>query len=170
MAKLKKTELTNLFPTLIEVLEAYGQTLVEKYRQGLREGDHIASGELYRTISTIVTQKKQSFLVEFRMPLYGEFLEQGTKPHFPPLDAIEDWIRVKKIVPRRDQQGNLPTVKQLAFLIARKISEDGTPATKIYEKANTLTYREWDDLIEEAISEDISNNLDEILKELGKLS
>ena len=166
--KLKKNDLTQLFPNLIEVLDAYGKTLVERYRQGLEDGDHIATGNLYRSVSSEVTLNGQSFIVEFKMPEYGEYLEQGTKPHFPPINAIEGWIRAKRIVPKRDQQGKLPTEKQLAFLIARKISEDGTERTGIYEKANELTYNEWNRLIDEAIAMDLNLNLEEILQSLNQ--
>lgn len=168
MANLKKTDLTQLFPNLVEVLEAYGKTLVERYRQGLEDGDHIASGNLYRNVRSEVVLNGQSFIVEFIMPDYGEYLEQGTKPHFPPINQILNWIRVKRIAPRQDSQGRLPTEKQLAYLIARKISEDGTKRTGIYEKANELTYREWNKLIDEAINMDLELNLEEILQSLNQ--
>lgn len=166
--KLKKNDLTSLFPNLVEVLDAYGKTLVERYQEGLIEGDHIATGNLFNSVSSEVTLNGQSFIVEFRMPEYGEYLEQGTKPHFPPLTAIENWIRAKRIVPRRDQQGKLPTEKQLSYLIARKISEEGTPATHLWEKANALTFNEWNKLIDEAISMDLNENLEEILQTLNQ--
>lgn len=164
----KNAELAKLFPNLVEVLDAYGKTLVEKYRQGLEDGDHIATGNLYRSVSSEVTLNGQSFIVEFKMPEYGEYLEQGTKPHFPPINAIMGWIKAKRIVPRQDSQGKLPTEKQLAFLIARKISEDGTKRTGIWEKANDLTYREWNKLIDEAIAMDLELNLAEILQTLNQ--
>lgn len=166
--KLKKNDLTSLFPNLVEVLDAYGKTLVERYREGLIDGDHIATGNLFNSVSSEVTLNGQSFIVEFRMPEYGEYLEQGTKPHFPPLDAIENWIRVKRIVPRQDTQGKLPTERQLAFLIGRKISEEGTPATHLWEKANALTFNEWNKLIDEAINMDLNENLEEILQTLNQ--
>lgn len=169
MAKLnKKNDLVQLFPNLVEVLDAYGKTLVEKYRQGLTDRDHIATGNLYRSVSSEVTLNGQSFIVEFRMPEYGEYLEQGTNPHFPPLNAIENWIRVKRIVPRPDSQGRLPTEKQLAYLIGRKIDERGTKGTHIWEKANQLTYNEWNKLIDEAITLDLNENLEEILQTLNQ--
>lgn len=170
--KLKKNDLTSLFPNLVEVLDAYGKTLVEKYRQGLTDGDHIATGNLYRSVSSEVTLNGQSFIVEFRMPEYGEYLEQGTKPHFPPWsdpnEGIWAWVRAKRIAYRRDDQGRLPTEKQLSYLIARKISEEGTPATHLWEKANALTFNEWNKLIDEAINMDLNENLEEILQTLNQ--
>lgn len=166
--KLKKNDLTSLFPNLVEVLDAYGKTLVERYQEGLIEGDHIATGNLYRSVSSEVSLQGQSFIVEFKMPEYGEYLEQGTRPHFPPTNQILSWIRAKRIVPRRDQQGKLPTEKQLSYLIARKISEEGTPATHLWEKANALTYNEWNKLIDEAIALDLNENLEEIIQTLNQ--
>ena len=168
MANLKQNDMKTLFPNLVKVLDAYGKTLVENYRQGLESGDHIATGNLYRSVRSEVTYEGQSFLVEFRMPEYGEYLEQGTKPHFPPLDAIENWVRVKRIAPRRDDQGRLPTERQLAFLIARKISEDGTERTGIYETANALTLNEFNARIDDAIQKDLELNLEDIIKILNQ--
>lgn len=165
---LKKNDLTSLFPNLIKVLNDYGKYLVEHYREGLKEGDHIATGNLYRSVSSEVTLNGQSFIVEFRMPDYGEYLEQGTAPHFPPVNAIEGWIRAKRIAPRRDDQGKLPTEKQLAFLIARKISEDGTKRTGIWETANALTAKEFNKRIDDAITKDLNDSLFEIIQALNK--
>ena len=164
---MSKNDLASLFPNLVNVLQDYGKTLVENYRKGLEDGDHIATGNLYRSVKTEVTLKNQSFILEFIMPDYGEYLEQGTKPHFPPVSAIEGWIRAKRIAPRRDQQGKLPTEKQLAFLIARKISEEGTERTGIYETANALTANEFNKRIDAAITKDINNGLEDIIKLLN---
>lgn len=160
-------ELRVLFPTLVKVLEDYGRNLVKNYRQGLKDGDHVATGNLYRSVQSEVTVDNSSFIVEFRMPEYGEFLEQGTKPHWPPTSAILSWIRAKRIVPKRDQQGRLPTEKQLSYLIARKISEDGTKRTGIYETANALTANQFNSLIDKAIQTDLENNVLDIIRVLA---
>ena len=160
-------ELRALFPTLVKVLEDYGRNLVKNYRQGLKDGDHVATGNLYRSVQSEVTVNNSSFIVEFRMPEYGEFLEQGTKPHWPPTSAILSWIRAKRIVPKRDQQGRLPTEKLLSYLIARKISEDGTQRTGIYETANALTANQFNSLIDKAIQTDLENNVLDIIRVLG---
>lgn len=151
----------------MKVLKDYGRVLEENYRKGLKEGKHIATGNLYRSISTVVTVRNQSFILEFRMPDYGEYLEQGTKPHWPPINAIQDWIRAKRIVPKRDDQGRLPTEKQLTYLIARKISRDGTERTGIYEKANALTANEFNAKIDKAIMTDLDNSMFEIIQLLN---
>jgi len=51
---------------------------------------------------------------------YAMFVHEGTKPHFPPIDAIEPWAR-KHGIP--------------AFLVARAISQKGTKAHPFYKDA-----------------------------------
>lgn len=52
---------------------------------------------------------------------YTEILEDGRKPgKMPPVEAIKDWIEAKKIV------FTGITLSSLAFVIARKIGQEGT--------------------------------------------
>ena len=47
---------------------------------------------------------------------YGPYVEFGTRPHFPPIEPLEEWAR---------RHGMPPGT---GFLIARKIARYGTPA------------------------------------------
>ena len=59
---------------------------------------------------------------------YTEYLVDGRgKGKFPPIDKIKQWIKDKGI------QSDIP-VNSLAFLIARKISQEGT---KYYQQGGT---------------------------------
>jgi hypothetical protein len=55
---------------------------------------------------------------------YAVPVELGTKPHFPPVDALVDWVKVKLGVTSEK------TARGVAFLIARKISLRGTAAQR----------------------------------------
>ncbi len=57
---------------------------------------------------------------------YAESVELGTKPHFPPLEPLVDWVVAKLGVPRKE-------ARSIAFLVARKISRSGTKA-KLFVK------------------------------------
>lgn len=50
------------------------------------------------------------------------FLELGTRPHMPPVAAIEPWVQA--VLGIREPK----EVKRVAFLVARKIAREGTPA------------------------------------------
>lgn len=50
---------------------------------------------------------------------YGAAVRGGTRPHFPPVDALIPWVRKKLGVPEN-------RARSVAYLIARKISRVGT--------------------------------------------
>lgn len=106
--------------------------LLERYKQGIKDSGHYASGELANTAHYLTKWNGKYFELYFNLQEYWKWLENGTKPHFPPISAIEDWIRVKPVVPK-SMDGKVPTTKQLAFLIARGISKNGTKPTKILQ-------------------------------------
>lgn len=59
---------------------------------------------------------------------YAVPVELGTKPHFPPVQALEDWVRQKLGV-----QG--AEVRRVAYLVARKISKTGTKGHFMFRDA-----------------------------------
>jgi len=59
--------------------------------------------------------------------VYGEPVEYGTKPHWPPPGPIEYWA-VHKLGVSADE------AKAVAFLIARKIAAKGTKGAHMFEK------------------------------------
>ncbi len=58
-------------------------------------------------------------------------VELGTKPHFPPVEPLIDWVRAKLDVPEKD-------VHHVAFQIARKISWRGTIAVGMFHRAFSM--------------------------------
>lgn len=57
---------------------------------------------------------------------YTEYVELGTRPHFPPIEALIDWVKVKfSISDDREARG-------VAFLVARKISRVGTKGAGMF--------------------------------------
>lgn len=85
-----------------------------------------ASGTLSKSITGIVKMNDKYLTVSISLEDYWKYIEYGTNPHFPPVDKIREWIRVKPVLPRPLASGKLPTENQLAFLIGRKISRFGT--------------------------------------------
>lgn len=133
--------------------------LLERYKQSLKNNNHIASGNLYNTATYKTNINGSWFELTFVLDEAWRYIENGTKPHFPPISAIENWITVKHIIPSTNN-GRVPTTKQLAYVIAREISQNGTKATKLLQK----TIDGADDLIEALVNE-ITEQLQEELKE-----
>lgn len=107
--------------------------LLQRYKDAIKDSGHIASGELENTAKYQCTFNGKWFEVIFNLQEYWKYLENGTEAHFPPIEAIERWITVKHIVPT-PYNGKVPSTKQLAFLIARGISEHGTKETKLLQR------------------------------------
>lgn len=114
-------------------IRAVVNDLLYQYASAIIDKDHSASGNLVLKSDTIIKWNKGSFTVDFVLQDYWKYLEYGTKPHFPPMNKIEEWIRVKPVVPYAID-GRVPTTKQLAYLISRKISEVGTQPTHLLEE------------------------------------
>lgn len=135
--------------------------LLERYKQGIKDSGHYASGALSNNARTFTKFDGKYFEIYFTLEEYWKWLENGTKPHFPPISKIEEWIKVKPVVPQA-MNGKVPSTKQLAFLIARSISIKGTKPTKILQ--NTLNNAE--DLISRLYDEITKQLEQEIDKEL----
>lgn len=104
------------------------------------------------------------FEIEFNAPEYWKYANYGRGPgKFPPLDRIEDWIIRRKITPYPTKSGKLPTRKQLAYLIGRKIANEGFEGSGFLEKTLGEQQDYWEDRISEAISADIEAQIMEWL-------
>lgn len=139
--------------------------ILGRYKKALNESGHYASGKLANTAKAVVKWDGKVFELFFNLQKYWKYLENGTRPHFPPMSAIEEWIRVKRIIPTT-RSGKVPTTKQLAFLIARGISKNGTKPTQILQKtidgSDTLIQKIVDELLnqtEKQIDEEINDIL-----------
>ena len=99
------------------------------YASKLQETNHYASGNLALNQKHYFVFDGRYYRIYLQLEDYWKYLEYGTKPHFPPVEKIAEWIRIKPVLPRPNAKGKLPTQNQLAFLIARSISVKGTKPT-----------------------------------------
>lgn len=101
-----------------------------EYASNILDSGHSSSGNMVLKMNKKIYWKNSHFIISIVLPDYWKYLEEGTKPHFPPVEKIREWIRVKPILPR-PKNGKLPTENQLAYLIGRKISKVGTEGTHL---------------------------------------
>lgn len=127
-------ELIN-FDNLRQTLEEYAQEVRNLYQDKLIENDRIASGKLLNSVEYRVDFNNNIYSVNLQLQKYWKYIEFGTSPHFPPVNKILEWVKIKPVLPRPDKNGKIPTPKQLAFLIARKISKVGTKGTNDLDEA-----------------------------------
>lgn len=149
---------------LSKVLEEYAIEVRNKYQDNLINSDRIASGELLNSVEYIVEKDNMHISVSLSLLDYWKYIEYDTKPHWPPVDKIKEWIKVKPVLPD-NRFGKLPTPDQLAYLIGRKISLEGTSGTDDLHRAVDDINNRFMERIEDAISKDIDEASTVILTE-----
>ena len=151
-------------------LDAYAAEVEEILKEKITIGDHIASHKLINNLEYQVDMGGGTVSVSLSFEDYLKYLDLGTKPHFPPIGNGQDgtgilsWVRAKNLVRNaKTYDGKLPTEKQLAFLIARKISEVGTQATHILSNTIDEVNAKYEVIIGEAIERDLNEGINAII-------
>ena len=143
-------------PHVQAVMEEMAIAIRNEYQDNLIRNDRIASGDLLNNIEYEITRGDFTYTIYVKMKDYWYFVENGRKAgKMPPIDNILNWIRVKPVLPRPNAEGKLPTPQQLAFLIARKIGEEGTEGTQDLRKATDTIWDTFEDRLYEAIDADV---------------
>lgn len=114
---------------LQEALEQLAHDITNGYKDKLIREDHKATGQLLASIQTDVEVAGTTYSVVLHLEDYWKYLEEGTRPHWPPRDAILKWIKAKPVIPYPGKDGRIPSPESLAFLIQRKIARVGTKGT-----------------------------------------
>lgn len=146
-----------------EVLKEYAIELRNTLQDSYINDDRIATGDLLNSVEYIIEKDDRQIEVSLQLKEWWKYVEEDTKPHFPPPDAMLNYIKAKPILPKPDNNGKLPTPNQLAYLIGRKISEVGTTGTHNVRDTVRLINERYEEKIGQAISEDINNELDVII-------
>lgn len=172
---------------LRKVLERFGEELVDVYISKMDERSIHATHNLADSVSYELVAGERSMAIDISLLDYWKYIEYGRKAgKFPPLDSIERWIKVKGIEPMtrtqasvsrwtkhkgsiRRNDGSIPSIKSLAYLIGRKIKEEGIAPRPILTDAVTNVYKRFEDAIEEAVTKDIKADVDVVLSELYKI-
>lgn len=159
------------FENLHKVLQEVAKQAKEVYRYQLSLGGKRASGALREKILEEVKVNGQTYEVVLNLLEYWKYVEGGAKGkdsspvgaagkvHFPPISAIERWISVKPIIPKIGKGKTIPSVKSLAFLIARKIYRRGIEPHPALEQTQKEIIDEWQDKIREAFKKDIEGRV-----------
>ena len=143
-----------------DVRTLYQNKLIQPDENGW---NRIASGNLLNSVKTVITMNDQSIEASLSLDEVWKYIEYGTRPHFPPPSALEEWIRIKPvtILPRGNNKP--PTTKQLAYLIGRKISQDGTKAHYYLVQTIEEVIERYETILENAIQQDLSEALEIML-------
>ena len=147
------------FKHLEEVLIRYGRELEQRYKWKVPTASH----DLQNTAKFYIEHNGNRYEVGLNLLDYWYFVENGRRAgKFPPINKIEEWIKVKPVIPRA-KNGYLPTEKQLAFLIARKIAREGTEGKHTFKNVVDELNNEMLMSIKQAILEDMGDEIERVL-------
>lgn len=148
----------NNFKNTIEILNSFGKLLVEEYKDSLIRNEVNASDKLFKSVKYLFKSDNRYLEIDLELKNYYWYVENGRKAgKFPPIQKIEDWIKIKPVLPYKDKNGKLPTLNQLTYLIGRKIKEKGIQGKHLLQKYVDDIYREIEDRLVDALSEDLHN-------------
>ena len=138
MSSVDRLVSSEILQNFLATLDEYAEKAKELYKRKLTDKGINASYKLLNSVETVVKRNDDEFIVTINLEDYWIYVENGRGPgKFPPIDKILEWIRAKPVIPYSDSRGRLPTEEQLAFLIARKIAEQGTEPKHVL--AETIT-------------------------------
>lgn len=149
------------------ILDEYALKFQELAKKKIVDNDNVATGNLLASIKTSIDFGGNKYTVYLHSREYLKYIEEGTKPHFPPPDKILQWVKDKKL-PTRESTGDksLPTEKQLTYLVCRKISIHGTEPNGLIAETQEQLNEIYIKRLEEALTQDIVNWLPIIKIEL----
>ena len=160
------------------VLREFADEYVQRLKDKLTSDGRKASGKLLDSIRASIVSSGTNLKVVLESEDYLKYVDYGRNSgKRPPKEAIENWIREKGIKPEPDRNGNLPTEKQLVFLIQRSIGELGTMKEFGYhghggwytDKVLEELYPLYHDRLQEALYMDFEITSRALLDEIRKM-
>lgn len=161
---------SEILSEFLATLDEYAEKAKELYKRKLTDKEINASYKLLNSVETTVKRGDDTFTVTINLEDYWYYVENGRGPgKFPPIDKILEWIRIKPVIPYSDSRGRLPTEEQLAFLISRKIANEGTEGRKVlYETVEELN-NYYLPLLQQALDRDFARFSYEIDTYIGSI-
>jgi len=149
------------YPNLQLEMSDIGTLVVEEMVDRLFDNNSVVTGNLARSITPLTTEVNGDNIIQnIQLPLYGIYVDGGyerKKGGMPPVQAIIDWIKQKRIsVP------SAMTPVQFAWAVAKNIEKKGQrfkkPKPFIQVSLNDVVTRNLNN-IGEAAALDISDSI-----------
>lgn len=153
------------FDNLRAVLEEFAGEFRDTYRASLLKHDRITQHGTDRLVDSVeandvkamVTEGDRAFEVTINLKEYWKWVENDTRPHWPPPSAILRWVEIKPVIPYPDAKGRIPSPRSLAFLIGRKISREGTTGSHDFRDSREAVLTRFRTRIRIAMAKDVQN-------------
>ena len=155
-------QLNEVIQTLIDL----ANDMEENYKEHLAQsGRYTMDYALIDSVECHVRVDDRGYEVTMTLNDYWKYVENDTKPHFPPPEKILQWIQIKPIFPRPDSLDRKPTENQLAFLIGRKIYNEGTKGSHDLEKTKDTLLPFYKERLSIALGHDVENYIRKLVRD-----
>lgn len=159
------------FDNLRAVLEEFAQEFKDQYRAGLLSHgrftqygtDRLVDSVDANTVEAMIREGDEAWSVTINLNDYWKYVENDTRPHWPPPSAILRWVEIKPVIPHPDDKGRIPSPRSLAYLIGRKISREGTTGSHDFKTAQETTVERFRARIRVAMIRDVQNYVRQVL-------
>ena len=159
------------FDNLQAVLEEFAQEFKDQYRAGLLSHgrftqygeDRLVDSVDANQVSAMIQEGDEAWTVTINLNEYWKYVENDTRPHWPPPSAILRWVEIKPVLPHPDANGRIPSPRSLAYLIGRKISREGTTGSHDFKTAQETTIERFRVRIRVAMVRDVQNYIRQVL-------
>lgn len=151
-------------PHVAAILQEMAEDIRTNYIDQLRAHKHpTTENTLVNSVRTQVEVDGSFYEVTMTLRDYWKYVEEDTRPHWPPKEPIDHWIEVKPIVPRPGRNGRVPSPASLSYLIRRKIATVGTKGTHDLAQTKDAVIPLYLDRLADALGHDAVNYIAKVL-------
>jgi hypothetical protein len=136
---MRRKSILNLKNEIIRLMTKYGQAYVKQFKNNIEKKAN-TTGNLLNSIDFQFKVFGSDYEMKIMAAEYYKYIDSGRKKgSWPKVDEIEKWVRFKGLQ-LKNKSKSIPRdreVKQLTYLIGRKIFRKGIKAKKIIPPKNT---------------------------------
>lgn len=140
------------FTNLENVLDEFCKEFLATVRRLVEEKEGLASGNMYDSFDCKAVKENGHYTVYLFHTDYFQYYDQGTQPHFPPIQPLKDWVDAKQA------RGMLPEIPGLPYMVQWKIAREGTEGREVFQEAYMEVVPKYDEKFSEALAQDFMDN------------
>lgn len=157
-------DLVNKYPNLYAEMKVIGAEFMAEYREEQLAQSLSQRASVPDSMAPEIIADDHVIHLVFSLAYYWYYVENGRRPGLrPPLHKIIDWVERTGLAEGKDI-----SVKSLAFLIARKIGNEGTKGKHVVQTVVARNAERWIERCRIAAIKDVNTRVRLIFSKLGK--
>lgn len=153
---------------LHKVLTEYTEYFIKEAQKNIDDYDAVATGNMRNILPNEIKIGDDYFSITVKIEDYFKYVEGGSKglissppnavypAHFPPVQAIKEWIEVKGL-----STGNERDDLSFAYAISTNIEKRGLEPKPFFKDTKESTYKAFEEKIVQAIKDDVAQAIED---------